>query len=629
MSIPLPSALKRSRVEWILGRAGTTGSLTGARGVVQFRASAVAIAYSDRSVLPDPIETPVVAGVMTPVNLIVNDPDDWNWEVTVKVGVPWEPFSIDVPEGGLNLASAAPTPGKGPVRVLKGDQGVQGVSLTSLEQIADDTLRGTIHDPLTGATTTRNYVLPRGPEGPYGGTEVTDPQVASMIAEAGTTTRAAVDTAVAEGASPLVEAGVAPIAARGALPGIFSLIAGTDDETPSVLTPAAGLVADRTNWKVGGQGWKQSRDGAGTLLQAYDGPIQCPPFQAVCLWVYVPEGAAFNDIGVRLYFDEARTTANRWSRAFTAPPAQPIVSGWNFFRIPADWSGTGISDRSTLYRWEVYGITNTTFQSWTIGHLYLETPNRARCMIVADRGYQQFYEGLYQDLKARGIPVTFAVDVTLFGTGTPGGASEAMTEELMHQVAQENGNSISFHGWDGAPTAQMTPAQLRTDTAKAVKWLQRHGYTGRMWRAAYVQNAATVEAHAEVKDLLVGASTPRSVSALTPWPPRDRHDIPRYAMDNNRSLAEITGWFTKMRQSHMTGNIFVHSEHEVNQYDYSAARRAHFLAEIDAAMEDGWLEFHTFESLFHQSGGTFQSLGGAHVAEFTDAAGARITQSVL
>lgn len=191
MTIPLPSAMERATVTWTLGHADTTGPLDGARGRVRFEATAVAVAYSDRTVLPKPVETPIIAGVMTPVDLIVNDPDIWNWKVQVRVGVNWEPFHINVPAEGTNLASASITPGKGPVRVLKGDQGFQGASLASLEQVDDAILRAVIEDPATGDTEVQDYVLPRGPEGPYGGTVVTDPQVASMVAVGGTETRAA------------------------------------------------------------------------------------------------------------------------------------------------------------------------------------------------------------------------------------------------------------------------------------------------------------------------------------------------------------------------------------------------------------------------------------------------------
>lgn len=198
MSVPVPDAVQYHEVTWTLGHAknGTT-TLAGARGRVRFEAAATAVAYSEATILPAPVETPVIAGFMTPVELLQSEPGIWNWKVSPSVGVQWAPFHVDV-EGPVNLASAATTPGTGPVRVVKGDRGAQGASLVALEQVADDTLQGVIEDPLTGQTLVQEYALPRGPEGPYGGTVVTDPQIASMVADGGTSTRAALDAATIE-----------------------------------------------------------------------------------------------------------------------------------------------------------------------------------------------------------------------------------------------------------------------------------------------------------------------------------------------------------------------------------------------------------------------------------------------
>ena len=197
MTIPEPSALARHQVTWPIGWAGDTpGPLAGARGHVTFTASATVLAYSDATVLPEAVTTPIVDGVMAPVDLIENDPEIWNWRVTPRVGVAWDSFHIDV-TGPVNVASAATTPGVGPVRVVRGDQGYQGASLVSLTQIDENTLRSVIEDPVTGTTTVQEYDLPIGPVGPYGGTEVTDPQVASYV-ETDTETRAALSSTVGQ-----------------------------------------------------------------------------------------------------------------------------------------------------------------------------------------------------------------------------------------------------------------------------------------------------------------------------------------------------------------------------------------------------------------------------------------------
>lgn len=129
MAIPAPPDLSRGRVSWTVGRTdGTT--LPGARGTVRFEATAVAVTYSTATVLPSPVETPVVDGIMTPVDLLVNDPEVWNWKVAPRVGVTWPEFHIDV-AGPVNLATAAVVPGKGPIRAVKGETGDPGTSVES------------------------------------------------------------------------------------------------------------------------------------------------------------------------------------------------------------------------------------------------------------------------------------------------------------------------------------------------------------------------------------------------------------------------------------------------------------------------------------------------------------------
>ena len=125
MTIPIPSGMTRGRVSWRIGHDRAGSALPGASGTVRFEPTAVAVAYSTATVLPEPVETPVIGGVMTPVDLQVNDPEVWNWKVQPRVGVTWEPFHVDVP-GPVDLATAVVVPGVGPVRAVKGDPGPPG-----------------------------------------------------------------------------------------------------------------------------------------------------------------------------------------------------------------------------------------------------------------------------------------------------------------------------------------------------------------------------------------------------------------------------------------------------------------------------------------------------------------------
>ena len=157
MSIPIPPDLAEGRVTWTIGR-GSSRALEAGRGTVRFRPSAVAANFSTASALLEPVETPVLAGVMTPVDLIQNDPEVWNWIVEPLVGVQWEPFSIDV-DGPVDLATAAQTPGKGPVRAVKGET---GPGLTGEVRYQDGEVEFGIED----GTWTDPVTMPPGPPGP-------------------------------------------------------------------------------------------------------------------------------------------------------------------------------------------------------------------------------------------------------------------------------------------------------------------------------------------------------------------------------------------------------------------------------------------------------------------------------
>lgn len=122
MTIPIPSDMTLFPVTWRLGRSPSGAVMSGARGYVEFEATAVAVAYSSATWLPTPVRATVTAGVMETVSLPGNDPEVWNWKVTPHVGVRWPAFHVDV-EGALDLSHAVVVPGVGPVRAVKGERG--------------------------------------------------------------------------------------------------------------------------------------------------------------------------------------------------------------------------------------------------------------------------------------------------------------------------------------------------------------------------------------------------------------------------------------------------------------------------------------------------------------------------
>lgn len=429
---------------------------------------------------------------------------------------------------------------------------------------------------------------------------------------------------------------VGAVAERGSLTRIVSLIAGTEDETP--IISGGTYAADTMNWKIGGQGWKITTAGASTAVFSVDplpggDPLEVGPIQAVCAWIYVPDAAKVTDLGLYLYHDDALTSGQRWAKSATQNPLHTITTGWNFVRVPANATASSTTsvnaaaEWGTLYRAAIVVSTNAATDV-TVGHYYAEVPEKAKVLMLADRGYKSFYENGYPDLVRLGVPVTWAPDITLFGS-LPGTINEAMTEAQMHQVALENGNSISFHGWDGGPTSAMTAAQVRADTMKAIRWLQRHGYSGRMWRASWVQQLATNAAAAH--DLLLGCATSTARTDPIPWPPANIMEIPRATLDRSITAAQVDARFAWLKKTHQTEVCFIHrvNTDAADSFGCSQDLWDHYVSKLETGITEGWLEGVTFEQLFFRHGGRFESTGGAHVARYVDAAGNMVTKNVL
>lgn len=136
MNIPIPQGMEQAPVTWTLAHTTGRESLAGARGFVRFEPTAVAVALPSMTVLPSAVEARVVAGVMEPVDLMVNDPELWNWRVAPQVGVAWAAFHVDV-LGPVDLATVAVVPGKGPIRAVTGPPG-KGLNLLGEKPSTDD-----------------------------------------------------------------------------------------------------------------------------------------------------------------------------------------------------------------------------------------------------------------------------------------------------------------------------------------------------------------------------------------------------------------------------------------------------------------------------------------------------------
>lgn len=157
--------LTAAPVTWQVANLIQGSKARGANGYVEFEASAVAVHHGGLMWLPSPQRAEMADGVLAPIDLPINDAEVWNWRVTPHLGVTWEPFHINVEEGGTNLASAAIVPGKGPVKVVQGPAGASVVDFR-------DTGDGALVLVLSDGTESPPIPFTRGPQGPANEIEI-------------------------------------------------------------------------------------------------------------------------------------------------------------------------------------------------------------------------------------------------------------------------------------------------------------------------------------------------------------------------------------------------------------------------------------------------------------------------
>lgn len=455
-------------------------------------------------------------------------------------------------------------------------------------------------------------------------------------------------------ATQAISSAVSPVAApvdallprRGGMSNVYSLLAGTPDET---LTKVSGNASDTiTRVTSPERGWKLGKIGGGTTVLEVPlspGGITVPPSQAVGLDFTISDVAQFVDpnyLMLRIYTEPTQTAGTAWgwvniaayydhrwrNHSVTSAALPRLVTGKNRIRVCVDQNALGVGPTwGTIHKIELV-IRSATTVDVTFNHLFLETPKKARMLVVADRGYDTFDTYAYPKLKAAGIPVTFAVDPGLFGTGD--GQYKAMSEARIHEVARENNNSISFHAWQGQVTSTLTGEQLQDDTARCIKWLQKHGYSGRMWRAAFTQGNAPE--WAAVEDMVLAARSGMDTIArnISCWPAIHPMKIPAQQIDNftMTSNTVIDQRFDLAKRTH---GLIVPFFHAVGPgtANITAEKFDYWLSRAQAGIAEGWLEPVTFEQLFFEMGGQFTNANGANLATWVDVDGTMKSMRLL
>lgn len=448
-----------------------------------------------------------------------------------------------------------------------------------------------------------------GPTGPYGGTSVTDPQVASYVT-GDTATRAALEESTAqivEPATAMALAGHTAVseasAARVTDPRArfrltpdgrrrVTLISGQEDQTIAVLN--ATSTPDTVRTVEGTQAVRVTTTGAATASISHN-PATALAFGAASLvraliWLDEPVDIASITVSIRTSLDPVV----QWVRS-DATTGAPLRRGWNLLSWKAA-EGTTTTWGQTL-RTQVAVVTNRA-TAFTLQSVWVEAVAKAQILYIEDRGYQTFVDHGLPALRARGIPVTWALDPMLHGTGT--GKAAVVTDA---QIAQfyADGDDLSIHAFAGEITATMTGEQIREDSLKSHQWLQDRGYRrGREWRAAWTQNSAP--AHAAAQPYYVAYATPTSNASLESWPFTDPWNVHRWSV-HGRTEAVMDAMFTTLERTHGLLVCYTHGVHVDGGSDVTPAMWAYFIAKIDEGLTGGWLEGVTFSQLLEQSGG--------------------------
>lgn len=448
--------------------------------------------------------------------------------------------------------------------------------------------------------------------------------------------------------------GSAAKAGDSAAPRVVPIIVGSDDEAGAFTRIGYGApTVETTNARINSRAWKFVAPG-GTVDPKVSyiipgGSISISGgIQALCVWVHIADVTGINGFNVNVFQDDGKFLSRGTAGGDYHP--QTLVNGWNFLRFSfgpawkAGWDGKSLKSIDFITK-----AASAVAPTITIGQVYVESPQMARMIFVLDRGYRSFIlNGGLADLRRNSIPVTWAIDVTAMG-GAVGTGGEAITLAEVRDMWKQ-GDSVSFHGWDGAVTGTMTDSQRVIDTVKAIKYLASQGYEGRMWRAAWVQNNGNASA---IKEYVLGQAFSNPSAPVTfpqasqqeCWPPLNIHSIYRwnvsgadYAGGTGGSKTFVDDNFAAWKASRGLMVPYVHGIENpaalgpargIPANDITIPKWKYFMSKVETALSEGWLLPTTFEDSWRSSGGTFSTTGGGSIARWTDPDGTSRTKNLL
>lgn len=288
---------------------------------------------------------------------------------------------------------------------------------------------------------------------------------------------------------------------------------------------------------------------------------------------------------------QLKVTGTSWSR----PPVETLVNGWNVLRYQASTSDISVWTSAASVSFDFTFNAQTTAY---ISDVYAIKPNKAKILFINDHGYHNFKQVAYPQLKALGIPITWAINPGRLGTSVSS-VESILTQADIDELAYDPYSEFSIHNWNptGNPTSTMTADQLLADTHKCLTYIRKNGVLPRYpWRAAFTQNDAPQ--HAVLQPYLDAYGSYKSNGGIELYPFRDKYNVNRVAIHGaSRDNAYYDTTFDTLKKTRSLFVCYCHGLDDAGDIHITNAQLTYFLSKISTGVSEGWLEGTTYSKL--------------------------------
>ena len=317
-----------------------------------------------------------------------------------------------------------------------------------------------------------------------------------------------------------------------------------------------------------------------TLADAVFTPVTEIDAVGICkikVTVYVPDASLVTSMTVGL-------VGTSWTRA-----AQ-VTTGLNEIEFFTQAGSTATWETITGVRVYMSGTVGLSFyfidcEFWR--------PEKATMILVEDGGYKTYLDVAYPQLKALGVPTTWALAPGRLGNNADPNRLMISQEEV-DTLADDPFSEFSFHSWNAEEGAELSGAELASYAQKCIYYLRKHGFAPEhLWRAAHTQNIAPN--YAGEIGLVEALATGTQSATYTVWPFPNPWNVPRILI-HGRSNEWYDTFFDTLRKTHCCAVIYTHGIDDASA-SMTSAQLEYFLGKLETAMEEGWLNPTTYNRL--------------------------------